>query len=227
MLDVGCGTGSLAAEVARRAPDHAVTGVDVSEPYLASARARHGTVNLRFKLCDAAELPFADGQFAASLAQLVLTFVPDPGRVVAEMARVTRRRGVVAAATWDFCGGLVYQRLFWDTAVAIEPSAHPARDRLFGHPLSEPGALLALWAGAGLADAEIGSLTMRMDFTDFEDYWSPLLGGQGPVGVFVTGLLASQRERLQAAVRDAYLSGRPDGRRSLTATAWAVRGIVP
>ena len=81
---------------------------------------------------------FADGEFAASLAQLVLTFVPDYPQAVAEMVRVTRPGGVVAAAVWDFCGGLVYQRLFWDTAAALDRSAGRARDRLFLHPLSAP-----------------------------------------------------------------------------------------
>jgi len=227
VLDVGCGAGNLAAEVARRESNRAVTGADLSESYLAFARARHGTLNAHFQHCDAAELPFASGKFGASLAQLVLTFVPDPNKVVAQMARVTRRGGVVAAAVWDFCGGLVYQRLFWDTAAAIDPSAGPARDRLFAHPLSQPDALGALWTAEGLAEIAVGSLTMRMDFRSFADYWEPLLGGQGPVGVYVTGLPAGQRDRLRAAVRDAYLAGRPDGPRSLAATAWAVRGIIP
>jgi len=105
VLDVGCGTGNLAAEVARRESNRAVTGADLSESYLAFARARHGTLNAHFQHCDAAELPFASGKFGASLAQLVLTFVPNPNKVVAQMARVTRRGGVVAAAVWDFCGG--------------------------------------------------------------------------------------------------------------------------
>lgn len=93
--------------------------------------------------------------------------------------------------------------------------------------MSQPDALRALWTAAGLVEIEIGSLTLRMDFVGFEDDWSPLLGGQGPVGAFVTGLPATQREQVRAAVRDAYLSGRPGGPRSLTATAWAVRGVVP
>src|SRR5262245_36973269 len=227
VLDVGCGTGSLALEVARRGPDRTVTGVDLSEPYLAFARARRHTLNVHFEHCDAAELPFPGGQFAGCLAQLVLTFVPDAGKVVGQMARVTRQGGVVAAAVWDFCGGLVYQRLFWDTAAAIDLTAGQSRDRLFAHPLSQPDALRALWTAAGLTEVEIESLTMRMDFASFEDYWGPLLGGQGPVGVYVTGLSAPLRERLRTAVREAYLSGRPDGHRSLTATAWAARGIVP
>jgi SAM-dependent methyltransferase len=170
-------------------------------------------------------LPFYDGTFAATLAQLVLTFVPDPRQVLAEMVRVTRLGGVVATAVWDFCGGLVYQRLFWDTAALLDMSAAHARDRLFSHPLSQPDGLAELWKSAGLTDVEIGSLTIRMDYQSFDDYWEPLRGGQGPVGAFVQTLDAVQLARLRAAVQSAYLSGRPDGARSLTATAWAVRGI--
>ena len=214
VLDVGCGTGSRAAEIARRGSDGQVVGVDVSDPYLAFARTRHATANLHFKRCDAADLTFASGRFAASLAQLVLTFVPDPRRVVAEMARVTRPGGVLAAAVWDFCGGLVYQRLFWDTAAVIDLSAGRARDRLFAHPLSEPGGLHAPWSSAGFAEVEAASLTIRMDFEGFEDYWDPLLGGQGPVGTYVTGLDSEQRDRLRAAVRDAF-SLRAAGRTTL------------
>jgi hypothetical protein len=142
------------------------------------------------------------------------------------MKRVTERRGVVAGAIWDFRGGLVYQRIFWDSAAAIDPAAGAARDKLFSHPLAQASGLLDLWRRAGLAEIELGSLTIRMDYADFEDYWDPLLAGQGPVGVYVQGLNLDLRERVKAQVMNAYLSGAPDGPRSLTATAWAVRGIV-
>jgi SAM-dependent methyltransferase len=226
-LDLGCGTGSLAAEIARRRPLSRVIGVDIAEPYVRYARERRTMANLTFERADASALAFVNDTFAATMAQLVLTFVPDARQVVTEMARVTRPGGVVAAAVWDFCGGLVYQRLFWDTAAVLDASAGRARDRLFSHPLSQPEALAELWRSAHLADVEIGSLTIRMDYSSFDDYWEPLLGGQGPVGTFVQSLDAALLERLRSAVRSSYLSGRPDGPRSLTATAWGVRGVVP
>jgi hypothetical protein len=108
----------------------------------------------------------------------------------------------------------------------IDPAAGITRNRLFAHPLSEPGGLQALLTAAGLAEVEAASLAIRMDFAGFDDYWDPLLGGQGPVGVYVAGLDPVLRDRLRAAVRDAFLCGRPDGPCSLAATAWAVRGIV-
>jgi hypothetical protein len=134
---------------------------------------------------------------------------------------------VLVGAVWDFRGGLTYQRLFWDTAAGLDPGAAAARDRLFSGALALPDGLADLFARAGLADIERASLTIRMDYASFEDYWRPLLGGQGPVGSYATKLAPELRARIEAAVRGAYLSGAPDGPRSMTATAWAVRGRVP
>jgi SAM-dependent methyltransferase len=226
LLDVGTGTGSLARAMAARWPSRRVTGLDISGPYIDYARSQSKTAQPEFQTGDAAALQFADGTFAGAAAQLVLNFVPNAAGALREMCRVTRRGGKVAAAVWDFRGGLVYQRLFWDTAAAIDPRAADARDRLFSGALALPDGLLKLFADAGLADVERGSLTSRMNYTSFDDYWQPLLGGQGPVGTYVTSLDDDLRRRVAEAVRRSYCSGAPDGERSLTATAWAVRGTV-
>jgi SAM-dependent methyltransferase len=161
------------------------------------------------------------------LAQLSLNFVPDAERALGEMRRVVRPGGVVAAAVWDFRGGLVYQRLFWDTAAGLDPDAGATRDRLFSSPLALPDGLPRLWREAGLGAIKRGSITIRMEYADFADYWEPLLGGQGPVGTYVAGLPQERRRVIEERVRLSYLSGAPDGPRSLTATAWAVRGTLP
>jgi SAM-dependent methyltransferase len=226
-LDVGCGTGSLALALAeRRAPDR-VAAIDIAAPYIAFARSKRGGADIGFAVGDARRLPYADGSFAAALAQLSLNFVPDAAQAVREMRRVVQPGGIVAAAVWDFRGGLVFQRLFWDTAAGLEPGAGAARDRLFSSPLALPGGLPLLWHDAALTAVERGSITIRMEYADFADYWEPLLGGQGPVGVYVEGLPAERRRLIEEGVRAAFLSGAPDGPRSLTATAWAVRGVVP
>jgi SAM-dependent methyltransferase len=227
VLDVGCGTGSVALALSRRYPGRGVWAVDASASYLAFARGREGGASIRFERADALDLPFDAGWFAGSIAQLALNFMPDPRRAVREMRRVTRGGGVVAAAVWDFRGGLVFQRLFWDTAAAIDPQAAATRDRLFAHPLAQPEGLVGLWQEIGLRDIDGRSLTIRMDYQSFDDYWEPLLGGQGPFGSYVAGLPQGRRARIRAAVRAAYHSGGPDGPRSLAATAWAVRGRVP
>jgi SAM-dependent methyltransferase len=226
ILDVGCGTGSLTLSLAERRRGR-VGGIDIAAPYIAFARSRPVGDRADFAVGDACHLPYADRHFAASLAQLALNFVPDPALALREMRRVVRPGGVVAAAVWDFRGGLVYQRLFWDTAAGLDPQAGMARDRLFSSPLALPDGLPELWREAGLRGIERGSITIRMEYVDFADYWEPLLGGQGPVGAYVASLSADRCWVIEERVRLSYLSGAPDGPRSMTATAWAVRGTVP
>jgi SAM-dependent methyltransferase len=221
LLDVGCGTGSLAGAMARRG---SAVGIDVAPPYVAYASAH--TAGPRFVVGEASRLPFADDSFSGAAAQLVLNFVGDPVAAVREMRRVTENGGIIAACVWDFRGGLVFQQMLWDTAAGIDPDAGAARDRLFSAPLALPDGLPALFARAGIDRTETGSLTIRMEYGSFADYWEPLLGGQGPVGSYAAKLSGEMRPRVEAAVRAAYLSGLPDGPRSLTASAWAIRAVV-
>jgi SAM-dependent methyltransferase len=227
LLDVGTGTGSLAFAMAERWPSRRIIGIDIAGSYIDYGRSRTGEPLLAFEIGDAMQMRFDDGAFSGTAAQLVLNFVPDAAAAVSEMRRVTRPRGTVVAAVWDFRGGLVYQRLFWDTAAALDPQAGIARDRLFSGALALPDGLSKLFIEAGFANVQCGSIAIRMNYASFEDYWQPLLGGQGPVGTYVTALPEDTRDRIEDAVRRAYYSGSPDGERSLTATAWAVRATVP
>ena len=115
----------------------------------------------------------------------------------------------------------------WDTAAALDPKARAARDRLFTAALALPDGLPNLFRDGGLLDIQRQSLTMRMEFANFDDYWQPFLGGQGPVGAYFAALAPELRVCIKEAVRDAYCCGAPDGERSMTATAWAVRATVP
>ena len=138
--------------LAARAKGRTIVGADLSPSYLQQAR-RNAPSGL-YAVADAGCLALRDAAFAASLAQLVLNFVPDPAGAVAEMRRVTRPGGTVAASVWDFRGGLVYQRLFWDTASGIDEGAGRARDRLFATPLATGEGLVRLWTEAGLREIE-------------------------------------------------------------------------
>jgi SAM-dependent methyltransferase len=227
LLDVGCGTGSLASAMAARWPARRIVGFDIAPPYVAFARSQAGCENVMFEVADAAKLHYANASFAGAAAQLVLNFVPDPVAALNEMRRVTAPGGRLVAAVWDFRGGLVYQRIFWDTAAGIDHSAARARDKLFSGPLALPDGLAGLFKSVGFDQIERASITIRMDYASFDDYWQPLCGGQGPVGTYAAGLAPDMRTSIEEAVATAYRAGSPDGPRSMTATAWAVRGRVP
>ncbi len=224
LLDVGCGTGSMALALADSFGDREVVGIDSSAAYLDVARTL--LPSAEFHVQDANSLNLPDDTFAASYAVLLLNFQADPSLALREMMRVTRPDGLVVASSWDFRGGLVYQRLLWDSAAAIEPHAAATRARLFSHPLAKPDGMTDLFRDCGLRDVTRTGVTIRMDFADFDDYWQPLLGGQGPVGSYVAGLDPETRDRVEEAVRLAFLSGDEDGPRSLAASAWIVSGSV-
>jgi SAM-dependent methyltransferase len=224
ILDVGCGTGSLALALATRGEPAEILGLDIAEPYIAYAATRSGDPRLAFRVGNAVALDLPDGYFDRCFSLLALNFVPQPIEAVREMRRVTRPGGTIAAAVWDFAGGLTYQRLFWDTAAARDPIAAAARARHYASPLTWEGELAVAFAAAGARDIEATSLTMRMVYADFADYWEPIAQAQGPVGDYVKALDPAALAALAGAVEAAYHAGRPDGPRSMTATAWAAKG---
>jgi SAM-dependent methyltransferase len=233
VLDVGCGTGPLAAAAAAAAAEAggtagpAVIGIDLSQAYLDYARAHHPDSRLAFQLGDACALDFPDRSFDWVLSHLVLHFVPRSDDAIAEMRRVTRPGGIAAAAVWDARGGWIANRLFFDTAAVLDPKAGERRARNYTRPLCRPGELAAAWRGAGFVDIVDTTLFIRMEFTSFADYWSPYLGQEGPGAEYVRTLDAASRDRLEQAVKAAYLDGEADGPRSFAALAFAVKGRRP
>jgi len=227
VLDLGCGTGSLALALAKRCTAGRITGVDFSEIYVEFAQARGDDPRIDFQVGDACALTFDDAHFDRVLSLLMLHFVPDAARAVAEMRRVARPGAVVAAIVWDARGGYVANRMFFDTAVALNPAANERRARNFTRPMTRPGELAAAWREAGLENIVDAALTIRMEFASFEDFWTPLSGRDGTAAQYMATLDDGQRKALAEAMRAAYLDGDPDGPRSYAATAWAVRGTVP
>ena len=224
VLDVGCGTGSLTFALPEIANVSAVSAIDQAEVYVNFARTRNTDRRITVDQADARSLPFANGLFDRAFSLLVLQFIPEVERAVAEMRRVVRPGGTVTAAVWDGFGGLPHLRMIWDTAAILDPTAVPPRS-LF-RPLNAPDDMANLWRQLGLLDVEQTSLLIRMEFSTFDDYWLPLIS-EGPVKLYTSSLADNALGPLREHVKRAYLSNRPDGPRSFACVAWACRGTVP
>lgn len=221
-LDVGCGTGALAAAVLDRADPAQVTGVDPSQPFLALARTQVVDPRVDFHAGDAQQLPFPDARFQAVVSALALNFVPQPARAVAEFRRVLVAGGVAAAYVWDYADGMQLMRYFWDAAIDLDPAV-AAIDEMKRFGFCQPEPLRALWTAAGLTDVASTAIEVPTTFVDFDDYWNPFLGGQGPAPAYAMSLSEPDRAALRELVRS-RLPVAPDGSIPLTARAYAVRG---
>jgi SAM-dependent methyltransferase len=227
VLDVGCGTGHLSRAIVERSIPNEVRAIDFAPTYIDYAKRRNQDPRIVFDVGDACAMQFADHTFDRALSLLVLHFVPQPDRAISEMRRVVKPGGVVAAAVWDVRGGFVANRMFFDTAAALDPKASDLRAQNYTRPMTKPGELARAWREAGLHDVVETMLSIRMEFISFEDYWAPYDGREGPVAQYVASLGKAERSRLIDAVRAAYLDGEPDGPRSYAALAWAVKGLAP
>ncbi len=216
IVDVGCGSGVLTEELARRVGADHVAGADPS-PLLDACAERVPGADL--KRAAAEDLPWPDDSFDAALAQLVVHFMNDPEAGIAEMARVTHPGGVVAASTWDFSGGMKLLGTYWESAKALEPGAESESSAF------DEARLDALWRQAGLGDVVVDALVVSTRYEDFDELWDTFLLGVGPAGQH----LAAQPPERQSAIRAEYFSrlGEPAGPFELNARAWAVRGRVP
>lgn len=216
VLDVGCGPGALTAELVKRLEPAAVSAVDPSEPFVAAARARNPGVDVL--QASAEQLPFPDQTFDAALAQLVVHFMSDPVAGLAEMARVTRLDGVVAACVWDHGGGQGPLSLFWKAARELDPEVDDESQL----PGAREGHLAELFEAAGLNEIEETALSASLEHPSFEEWWEPFTRGVGPAGSYV----ASLDEERQAELRESCRTLLPNAPFVLIARAWAARGLA-
>lgn len=224
-IDVGCGTGALSQTILERCSPRRVLGVDPSKGYLDYAQSRLVDRRVSFRVGDARALPCDDGEGEVVVSGLVLNFVPGPLDALSEMARVAGPGGTLAAYVWDYAGKMQLMRHFWDAAVALDPAAAELDEgRRF--PIAQRGPLVELFQRAGLLDVESRPIDVPTVFRDFEDYWSPFLGGQAPAPGYCMALDEARRVALRERIR-AGLPIRPDGSIHLIARAWAVKGRVP
>jgi len=226
-LDVGCGTGALSQTILAMAQPASVLGIDPSAGFIAAAQRQSADPRVRFEVGDARALPIMDERFDATVSGLMLNFVPaaEQPRAVSEMLRATRSGGVVAAYVWDYTGEMQLMRAFWDAAVVLDPRADEI-DESRRFPLCQPEPLASLFRDAGLDDVEVRAIDVPTVFRDFDDYWMPFLGGQGPAPGYAMSLSEERRAALRDRIRE-ELPVAPDGSIPLIARAWAVRGTVP
>jgi SAM-dependent methyltransferase len=221
-LDVGCGTGALTETVLALAEPASVRGVDRSDAYLELARRRVNDPRAVFEVGDAQSLPVPDASYEVAVSGLVLNFVGDPATAAREMTRAAVGDGLVAAYLWDYAGDMQLMRYFWDAAVELDAAAGEL-DEGSRFPLCKPEPLGTLFEEAGLAGVDVRPIVVRTPFRDFDDYWTPFLGGQGPAPGYAMSLDEERRSALRERIRSA-LPIAEDGSIDLTARAWAVRG---
>jgi SAM-dependent methyltransferase len=215
-IDVGCGPGALTAELVTRLGPAAVAAVDPSEPFVEAARTRNPGVDVRHASAD--QLPFQDREFDAALAQLVVHFMPDPLAGLAEMARVTRQGGVVAACVWDYGSRQSPLRVFWEAARELDAEVDD-ESRL---PGTREGHLAELFDAAGLRAIQDAALTSSLEHHSFEEWWQPFTLGVGPAGKYAAGLDPEHLTELREKCRRLL----PTTPFVVTATAWAARGLA-
>lgn len=221
-LDVGCGSGALLAALAEHLGADNVTGIDPSESFVDSARAR--VAGARVVVGSAEAIPFDDGEFDATLAQLVVNFLSDPDQGLREMSRVTRPGGVVAGCVWDYGGGMTMLKTFWDAAAALDRERATPQMEQHTMRFSTPDELAGLWQSAGLDGVEVSPIVVEASYDDFDDLWAPFPTGVGPAGAYAASLEAEAQSRLRDEFRRRI--GDPEGPFTLTARAWCAVGTA-
>lgn len=219
-LDVGCGNGAFTEMLVERTAPASVQGIDPSGAQLAYARTRPAARVAQFRQGDAMAQPFANDTFDAAVMPLVIFFVPDPAKGVAEMARVVRPGGIVAAYAWDLLGGgFPYEALQDEIrGLGVTVPMPPSPDA------SRRDALRDLWTGAGLTAVETREITVQRTFADFDDYWTTILGSPS-VGSKLAAMAPETHARLQERMRT-HLPADATGRITYSARANAIKGCV-
>lgn len=221
-LEVGCGTGALSAAILAQCNPRTLIAIDQSAGFVAAAQNAIHDPRAQFQVADAQALPLPDASRDVIASALVLNFIPDRTRVLAEMKRVDRPGATIGIYVWDYPGGgMEMLRTFWAAAAELDASASDlTEDKRF--PFCTPDNLTALLQSAGLANVECRAIDVPTVFQDFDDYWRPFTLGAGPAPGYCAGLAPDARQRLRDRL-DASLPRAPDGSIVLNARAWAVK----
>lgn len=224
-LDIGCGTGSLSQTILESASPSEVCGIDQSAAFVEYSRTQIDDPRARFEVGDAQSLSFPDDSFDAVVSGLVLNFVPEPPKAVADMARVAKLNSTVAVYVWDYAEGMQTLRRFWDAATALDAGALELDEGKQRFTICNPDSLTRLFQDAGLRDIEVRPIDALAHFGSFDEYWMPFLGGIGPAGGYVVTLDGEAQNTLRNHIIQS-ITVAADGSFELTNRAWAVRGRV-
>ena len=220
-LDVCCGSGMITEAIVEHNAPASIVGVDASPDQISFARQQRAYPNVTFEIADAMVLPFPDSSFDVAVCGLGLNFLPSPAGALEEFRRVTRPGGTIAVYVWDYAEGARFLREFWDAAIAIDRKA-ATFDQARRFPMCAQEGLRELFEQAKLKDLTVHALDVVTRFSSFDDYWQPLLTGQGSA----PGYLATRDQQIQSAIRErlrAVLPANAHGAIELPARAWAIR----
>jgi SAM-dependent methyltransferase len=220
-LEVGCGTGALTSGILDVGRPASVVATDASPQFVGHVRTALPDQRVQFLTASADQLPSRADGYDVVASSLVLNFIPDPTAALGEMGRLAAEDGIVAACVWDYAGGMQFLRHFWDAAVELDASARQY-DEGERFPICTPPALDAAFREAGLTGVEVQALRVQTRFENFDDYWTPFVGGPGPAPGYLASLPAGDQEDLASHLATT-LPKNSDGSITLTARAWAAR----
>jgi SAM-dependent methyltransferase len=223
-LDVGCGTGALTNAICENADPASVVGCDPAEPFIEYARQHSQDVRASFAVAGTGSLPHRVRGYGSVTSLFALNFFPDPKAAIDEMRSLAASGGTVSACVWDYAGRMEFLRRFWDVASAEDPKAQEL-DEGKRFPICRPENLLEVFRAGGLREVRCDAIEIPTEFSSFDDYWRPFLGGTGPAPSYVASLDADRCTALAGKLERA-LPRRPDGTIALIARAWAVRGTA-
>ncbi len=221
-LEVGCGTGALTSGILEVGRPASVVATDASPQFIGHVRTAVADQRVQFLTASADQLPRRPAGYDVVASSLVLNFIPDPTRALREMRSLAADDGIVAACVWDYGGGMQFLRRFWDAAVELDPSARQY-DEGERFPICSPTALEAAFREAEFSNVGVEGLRVETHFEDFDDYWTPFVGGPGPAPGYLSSLPAERQQDLASRLA-ATLPRNTDGSITLEANAWAVRG---
>ena len=222
-LDIGCGSGALSEAIIYNHESTVLTAIDQSEDFVSTAQNRLSS-RVQCIVGNALSLPLGNSSVNIAVSRLVLNFIPEPEKALSEMRRVTDAGGTVAVYIWDYAGKVDFLRHFWDAAVDIKSEALNLHESN-RFPDSNAEALKRLFEKAGFVDIETTSIEITTYFRDFDDYWKPFLGGQGPAPSFVLSLNEDKNNKLRHTLK-LRLPTQQDGSISMVARAWAAKGQI-